>query len=145
MYFFSGEATCLNVMPACVVISVKPTFCTGEVTSARIKKISFSGIRVIRGSIAFRPRLFLQVFRDLQLVLAFFLSSGGDVGATQLVMNVRLIRLEFRGGFEVRYAAGDVALLQQRLAEFVIRVGVSRLLLNDFTHQLDAALSLLLG
>src|SRR5215213_11937911 len=41
MYFFSGEATCLNVIPDCAVISVKAIFGGGTSHSIANKRYAF--------------------------------------------------------------------------------------------------------
>src|ERR1700680_13569 len=97
MYFFSGEYTCLNVIPAGAVISVKRTS-LGRITLAvndpARDKITSGAI-----SLTF-PKVHLmvipaclissltQLFRDLDLALTLGLPPSGNVGLTQLVMEL---------------------------------------------------------
>lgn len=60
-------------------------------------------------------------------------------------MDVGLIWFKADGNLQAIDTAFDVALLQQGFAELVLSIGGVRSFLNDFPHQLQAALGLLLG
>src|ERR1043166_634990 len=165
MYFFSGEATCLKVMPACAVMSVKEILAGCELkefvsrkgakmerkTAKKKAKVLFAPLVCAfarlreKSLIRLLTRFFFQLFRDLELALALSFAAGGDVGATELIVNVWLVRTQAHGDLEIRDAAFHVAFLKQRFAQLVTRVGKLRLLAHDLAHDRDASLRLLLG
>src|SRR5215207_1641405 len=141
MYLFSGEATSLNVMPDWAVMSVKAIFSRKGAKAQR--KPQRRNIKALL--IGLRSRLFFQLFRHLEMLLAFSFAPGSDVRATELIMNMRLIGLQARGNLKILNAAFHIAFLKQRFPELITRIAEVGPITNDLLHQLDAALCFLLG
>src|SRR5215213_11323597 len=139
MYFFSGEATCLKVMPDCAVISVKAIFGGGRSHRIANKRYAFitSGDRIHKmeillenGLVPFRSRFFFKLPGDLELALAFGFSPCGYVSTAKLVMHMGLIGFQAGRDFETLNTAFNIALLQQRFSKFVMRIGEVGLVAN---------------
>src|SRR5215212_7421154 len=177
MYFLSGEATCLNVIPDCAVTSVKAILvgCSLRRDFSRKgakaqrkpqRKNTTKGLKLLNGFlcvfaslrekysesdrarrlfIAVRPRLFLQLLRDLELALTFRFATHGYVSTPELVMHMGLVGFQSRRDLEILNTSFDITLLQQRLAQFVPRIGEVRLLTNNLPHQRDSLVCFLLG
>src|SRR5438128_8076027 len=157
MYFFSGDETCLKEMPACFVISVKripggaglpnpADTKSGKITRGARNPTLLDGKRITPyGELRIRlTALFLfQPLRNLQLVLPILLASRCKIGPAKLIMNIRTFGLQLGRDFQLLNRSFYVTLGQQRLAEFIVRLGVIRLKPNHFSHLLNAALSLL--
>ena len=79
------------------------------------------------------------------MTFAFRFSSGGNIGSTELVMNMWFVRRQLGRHLQIAESVRDRTLLQKRFAQLVIGVGEIRLCLNNFAHQFDARSSLLLG
>src|ERR1043165_2722305 len=120
MYFFSGEATCRKVMPACAVMSTKrtstpsvedePIMMAANTAAARAKVLGKRPPRKLSGR-GLTSLLLFQSPVDFELAFAFGCAPGGDVGATQLIMNVRPVWGEPRGCFQMIDRLCCVALL----------------------------------
>jgi len=107
MYFFSGDETCLKVMPACLVISVKRTSICELLVLGELPILN--GIRngqMARGTNSGNlfggkwnnlfqdlwgclTALFLfQLLGNFKLVFTFDLAPGGKIGPAQLIMDI---------------------------------------------------------
>src|SRR4030095_5839866 len=126
MYLFSGEATCLKVIPAGTVMSVNLIF-SGCVTSkagvnhSKPKASTASTEYGLRSKLALprsvslvrrRPRFLFQLSGDFELLLTFSVATRRYIGTAQLIVNMRLIRFEPCGLLETWHAVLDVAGLQ---------------------------------
>src|SRR5215813_15511102 len=86
MYFFSGEATCLNVIPACVVMSVKVILaCWDGVIGVNKDAVNIS---IMSKTYNFRPK------RELPLYLIYV----GDCEVVRLASSLSwLVPVQFIG------------------------------------------------
>src|SRR6267142_4377824 len=92
------------------------------------------------------PALFLfQLARDLEMILTFRFTPCGNISPAELVVHIRFVRRQLRRHLEIPDCVFNLALLQQRLAEFVMCVSEIWFALNHFAHQLDSGRSLLLS
>src|SRR4051812_35312248 len=93
--------------------------------------------------IALAARLLFQLPGDFDFPLTVCPTPGGQIGATELIMDVELVRLELDRKLKAGHRAFDIALLQQRLAQLVMRLAITRLELRDLAHQLNAPVDFL--
>src|SRR5215212_4210354 len=127
MYLFSGEETCLKVMPACSVMSMKrgPRGCWPDAsrfkrscatTSASSTlmiledKPCVTSVRVLL--IARGARLLFQLPGEFELLVAVGIAPGGEIRAAELKVDVRLVGREFRCGLKALDRAFHVAQLE---------------------------------
>src|SRR2546423_937508 len=156
MYFFSGDATWRNVMPARSVMSVKwisagcwpaarGVASNSRTTSGDMTRTKFAGKTEHPPALRIRlaALLLLELLGEFELAFALGLAPGGEVCAAQLIVHVRLVRLKLRRGLQIFDRLVDASGLQERLAEFVARVAEVGLKLDDLAQQFDAALGLL--
>ena len=90
------------------------------------------------------PFFFFQLLCDLELALAIRLAAGREIGAAQLIVDIGSIRLELYRSLQMFHRSFDITLLQQNLAQFIMRIGIIGLAGNHFLHQLNAAIRFLI-
>src|SRR6267143_792375 len=151
MYFFSGEYTCLKVMPAFSLISVKrrslgsATLAENDPVRDRITIGAISltlpeaFLVVIAGCLI--SSLSLQLFRNFHLALPLSLPPGGNVRLAQLIMELRLFGIDLYRTFQIVYSPRPLTLLKQSFTQKVSRLGIVRPILNNLSNQLKPALN----